>query len=124
MLNLIGWGHPVACQPGSIFNDVNNTPFNNILEITADGIPNANDRTANNIVNFWYEKACGFVPDNNSQDKLAEFMSYMDSSLTNPVGTDRDTAIDIYNSDWPSYNTERLYAVVSTIFLTAEFSYR
>jgi uncharacterized protein (DUF1800 family) len=105
-------------------NDSNNTAFNNILAITADGIPNANDRTANNIVNFWYEKACGFVPDANSQDKLANFMSFMDVSLENPVGTDRDTVIDIYHNEWPSYNTERLYAVVSTIFLTAEFSYR
>ncbi len=108
----------------SQFRDGNNNddPFNNILNITASGIPNANDRTANNIVNFWYEKALGFPPETVVQDKLAEFMSYDDN--TNPVGTDRDTPIDIYQNNWPGYNTERLFAVVSTIFLTADFSYR
>lgn len=105
-------------------DDSNNTAFNNILEITVSGIPNTNDRTANNIVNFWYEKACGFIPDPNAQDKLAEFMSNMDHrpEYTNTI--DRNDPIDITSSDWPSYNTERLFAVVSTIFLTAEFSYR
>ncbi len=108
----------------SRFRDGNNNdvPFNDILNITANAIPNVNDRTANNIVNFWYEKACGYLPEAGIQDKLAEFMSYDDN--TNPVGTDRDTPIDIFDNDWPDYNTERLFAVVSTIFLTAEFSYR
>ncbi len=96
--------------------------WNQILAITAEGIPNANDRTPNNIVNFWYEKACGFAPDTLSQNKLAEFMSYQD--YQDPVASDLNTAIDIYNMDWPAYNEERLYAVVSTIFLTAEFNYR
>ncbi len=110
----------------SRFRDGNNNdvPFNNILAITAEGIPNANDRTANNLVNFWYEKICGHPPDSNTQDKLAKFMSYMDVSLTALVETDRNTAIDIFHNDWPSYNSERLTAVVSTVFLTAEFSYR
>ncbi|WP_223787221.1 DUF1800 domain-containing protein [Marinicella meishanensis] len=108
----------------SRFRDGNNgdVPFNNILNITANGIPNASDRTANNLVNFWYERACGFPPDPGVQSKLAEFMSYDDN--TNPVVGDLNAPIDIYSNDWPGYNSERLFAVVSTIFLTAEFSYR
>jgi len=108
----------------SRFRDGSNgdAPFNNILAITAGGIPNANDRTANNLVNFWYERACGFTPDPAIQSKLAEFMSYDDN--TDPVIGNLDAPIDIYDNNWPGYNTERLFAVVSTIFLTAEFSYR
>jgi uncharacterized protein (DUF1800 family) len=107
----------------SHFRDGNNgdIPFNNILNITNNAL-SANERTANGIVNFWYQRACGITPDSNSQNKLAEFMSYDDFS--NLVGNDRNTPIDINNNDWPAYNQERLYAVVSTIFLTAEFSYR
>ncbi|TDR20631.1 DUF1800 domain-containing protein [Marinicella litoralis] len=107
----------------SRFRDGNNndTPFNQILQITNDALT-VNERTANGIVNYWYEKACGIVPDANSQDKLAEFMSYDD--FENPVGNDRNTPIDINTNNWPAYNQERLYAVVSTLFLTAEFSYR
>ncbi|MGJ8663636.1 MAG: DUF1800 domain-containing protein [Marinicella sp.] len=105
------------------FRDGNNNdePFNNILDITANALTEG-ERTANNIVNFWYEKACGFTPEVGTQDKLAKFMSYLDTS--NPVGTDRDTPIDIYSNDWPGYNQERLFAVVSTLLLTAEFNYR
>ncbi|MCX7552482.1 DUF1800 domain-containing protein [Marinicella sp. S1101] len=108
------------------FRDGNNNDasFNNILAITAEGIPAEADRTANNLVNFWYERACGHPPDVNTQDKLAKFMSYMDVAPDVPIPTDRDTAIDIFHNDWPSYNSERLVSVVSTLFLTAEFSYR
>lgn len=104
-------------------NENETLPWNNIQAITAAGIPNANDRTANNIVDFWYQKACGFAPDAATQNKLAEFMSYQD--FRNPTPSDPDVPIDIYAVDnWPAYNEERLYAVVSTLFLTAEFSYR
>ena len=106
------------------FRDANNndTPFNQIRDITVSGIPDPNDRTANNLVNFWFEKACGYMPDNNTQDKLAQFMSYQDN--TAPIETDRDTPIDIDSNDWPGYHQERLFAMVSTIFLTADYSYR
>lgn len=108
----------------SRFRDGDNgdVPFNQIVEITKAAFPDPNDRTANNMVDYWYERACGVIPDGNSQDKLAKFMSYQDNS--NPVGTDRNTPIDLDSNDWPGYNQERLFAVVSTIFLTAEFSYR
>ena len=107
----------------SRFRDGNNgdIPFNNILQMTNDALT-VNERTANGIVNYWYEKACGIIPDTNTQDKLAKFMSYDD--FENPIGNDRNTPIDINDNSWPAYNHERLYAVVSTIFLTAEFSYR
>lgn len=105
------------------FRDVNDNTYNDILNITLTQFPNANDRTANNIVNYWFERACGLPPDVDMQDKLANFMSYDDTS--NPQGTDRNTPIDLTVPDiWPSYNQERLFAVVSTIFLTSEFNYR
>jgi len=108
----------------SRFRDPDNgdTPFNNILNITTAGIPVAADRTPNNIVNFWYQKICGYSPANDMQNKLAEFMSYQDN--TNPTPSDPDTAVDLNSNDWPGYHQERLFAVVSTIFLTAEYSYR
>ncbi len=107
----------------SRFRDTTNNdiPFNQILSITNAALT-ANQRTANGLVNFWYEKACGIVPDSNTQDRLAEFMSYDD--FQNPASNDRNTPIDINNNDWPAYNQDRLFAVVSTLFLTAEFSYR
>jgi hypothetical protein len=40
----------------------------------------------------------------------------------NPQG--RDVAIDINDNGWPGYNQERLFALVATICMTAEFSYR
>jgi uncharacterized protein (DUF1800 family) len=97
-------------------------PFNDVLSQTLSAIPIAADRTANNLVNYWYQRACGLQPDVGVQDKLANFMSFDDTS--NPVATDRDTAIDLSTNEWPGYNQERLYAVVSTIFLTSEFNYR
>jgi uncharacterized protein (DUF1800 family) len=106
----------------SRLTDDADVPFNNILAITAAQFPNLADRTANNIVDFWYERACGLPPDVNSQGSLAKFMSYDDTS--DPQGTDRNTPIDLSTNDWPGYNQERLYAVVSTIFLTSEFNYR
>jgi len=102
--------------------DANDDTYNDILNITLTQFPNANDRTANNIVNYWYERACGALPDVQAQDKLANFMSYTDTS--NPIGTDRNTPIDLNSDIWPSHNQERLFAVVSTIFLTSDFNYR
>jgi uncharacterized protein (DUF1800 family) len=104
-------------------NDTLDQPYNTILEQTIAAFPNANDRTPNNLVNYWYEKACGVPPDNNTQDKLAQFMSLV--SVSEDIYMDRDTFIDFdLPDDWPDYNRERLYAVVTTIFLTTEFSYR
>jgi len=104
------------------FRDDNDNTYNDVLNMTLNQFPNANDRTANNIVNYWFERACGMPPNSNTQDKLANFMSYDDTS--DPQGTDRNTPIDLSNNDWPGYNQERLFAVVSTIFLTSEFNYR
>jgi uncharacterized protein (DUF1800 family) len=104
------------------FRDDNDVTYNDVLNITMAQFPNINDRTANNIVNYWFQRACGVIPDANMQDKLANFMSYDDTS--DPQGTDRNTAIDLTTSEWPGYNQERLFAVVSTIFLTSEFNYR
>ena len=104
------------------FRDTNDNTYNDILNITLSHFPNSNDRTANNIVSYWFERACGLPPDIDMQDKLANFMSYTDTS--NPQGTDRNTPIDLTTSTWPGYNQERLFAVVSTIFLTSEFNYR
>ncbi len=93
-----------------------------ILEQTQAALAVPEQRTANNIVNYWYERACGFAPTGVVQDRLANFMSFDDTS--DPQGTDRNTAIDLSTNEWPSYNQERLFAVVSTIFLTSEFNYR
>ena len=105
---------PVDPDPG--------VPYNTILAQTLAQFPNPNDRTANNIVNFWYEKACGVPPDTNTQDRLANFMSF--EHVDTQTGTDRDTPIDLNTNIWPGYNEDRLYAVVTTILLTTEFNYR
>lgn len=106
----------------SRWRDDADAPLNDILNQTLSALPTATERTANNIVNYWYERACGLLPGSNVQNKLANFMSFDDTS--NPVSTDRNTAIDLSTNGWPSYNQERLFAVVSTIFLTSEFNYR
>jgi len=97
-------------------------PYNTVLAQTLAQFPNPNNITANNIVNFWYEKACGVAPDTNTQDRLANFMSF--SHVDTQTGTNRDTPIDLSTNNWPAYNEDRLYAVVSTILLTTEFNYR
>ncbi|MBL4772178.1 MAG: DUF1800 family protein, partial [Alcanivoracaceae bacterium] len=96
-------------------------PFNDVLNQTLSALSES-ERTANNIVDYWFERACGLPPDVDIQDKLAHFMSFDDTS--NPQGTNRDIAIDLSTNDWPGYNQERLYALVSTIFLTSEFNNR
>lgn len=102
--------------------DENLPNYNDILNITLNQFPNPLDRTANNIVDYWFERACGLPPDTVMKEKLTDFMSYLD--YTNPVVSDKDAPIDFSVEDWPSYNQERLFAVVSTIFLTSEFNYR
>ena len=102
--------------------DENKPNYNDILSLTLTQFPNPVDRTANNIVDYWFERACGLPPDTAKRDKLATFMSYTD--YTNPIASDRDAAIDFSIEEWPSYNQERLFAVVSTILLTSEFNYR
>ncbi len=104
-------------------NEVSLPAWNSIQEITAAGIPNTADRTATNIVNFWYQKACGHPPAPSIQAKLIDFMSFLD--YRDPTPSNPNQVIDIFaTEDWPAYTENRLYAVVSTIFLTAEYSYR
>lgn len=102
--------------------DENLPNFNNILAITLAQFPNPLDRTANNIVDYWFERACGLPPDTAMKEKLTDFMSYLD--YTNPVVSDKNIPINFSVEEWPSYNQERLFAVVSTILLTSEFNYR
>ena len=104
------------------FRDDNDNTYNDVLNITQLHFSNPSDRTANNLVNYWFEKACGVQPENHTQDKLAQFMSYDDTS--DPQGTERNTPIDLSTNGWPDYNQDRLFAMVSTIFLTSEFNYR
>jgi len=108
----------------SRLRDDNDAIYNDILTQTISQFPNPNDRTANNLVDYWFERICGLPPDANTQDKLAQFMSYSDRDAADWAPSDRNTPIDITASDWPDYNEERLYAVITTIFLTAEFNYR
>ncbi len=102
--------------------DENLPNFNNILAITLEQFPNPLDRTANNIVDYWFERACGFPPAATMKEKLTDFMSYTD--YTAPVVSDKNLPINFTLEEWPSYNQERLFAVVSTILLTSEFNYR
>ena len=106
--------------------DGNGVPYNSIKAQTEAEFPNANDISANNLVNFWYQRLCGIVPDSHTQDKLAEFMSLTHSDEVNTNGNpqDRNAPIDLNDNSWPGYNEERLYALVSMICMTSEFSYR
>ena len=111
----------MICQWHVDYNE--NLPnYSDILAITLAAFPNPLDRTANNIVDYWFERACGLPPDAIMKEKLTDFMSYLD--YTNPVVSDKNVPIDFTVEDWPSYNQERLFAVVSTILLTSEFNYR
>ncbi len=105
-------------------NDLDEVPWNTIKAQTQAEFPNASNITANNLVNFWFERLCGVQPDAHTQDRLAHFMSltHSDDGTGNPQ--DRDDPIDINDNGWPGYNEERLYALVATICMTAEFSYR
>lgn len=106
--------------------DGGEVPYNSIKAQTEAEFPNPNDITANNLVNFWYERLCGIAPDTHTQDKLAHFMSltHSDEGGTNGNPQGRNQPIDINDNGWPGYNEERLYALVATICMTAEFSYR
>ena len=97
--------------------------FNTIKAQTQQQFPNANNITANSLVDFWYEKLCGVVPDAHSQDRMAHFMSLTHSDEGNPTAS-RNEPIDLNNNGWPIYNEEKLYALVSMICMTSEFSYR
>ncbi|MCB1581509.1 MAG: DUF1800 domain-containing protein [Marinicella sp.] len=101
-------------------------PYNSILSQTTTYFTNTNDITANNLVNYWYERLCGIPPDAHSQDRLAHFMSltHSDEGGTNGNPQGRNMPIDLNSNDWPGYNQERLFALVATICMTAEFSYR
>ncbi|WP_154224035.1 DUF1800 domain-containing protein [Marinicella rhabdoformis] len=103
-------------------DDNGNIPYNNILEQTEAAFPNSNDITANNLVDYWYERLCGVSPDSHSRDKLAQFMSLQHLNDGNPIG--RNEPIDLSENSWPEFNLERLMALVSMICMTAEFSYR
>ena len=97
--------------------------FNTIKAQTQQQFPNANNITANSLVDFWYEKLCGVVPDAHSQDRMAHFMSLTHLDEGNPTAS-RNEPIDLNNNGWPIYNEEKLYALVSMICMTSEFSYR
>ena len=104
--------------------DDSNVIYNNVLSQTLAQFPNPNDITANNIVDYWFERINGVLPDNNTQDKLAQFMSYSNRDASDWAPLDRNIAIDLTSNDWPDYNEERLYALITAILLTTEFNYR
>lgn len=106
--------------------DDSDVPYNSIKAQTEAQFPNANDITANSLVNYWYERLCGIAPDNHTQDRLAHMMSltHSDHEETDGNPQDRNEPIDINNNSWPGYNEERLYALIATICMTAEYSYR
>lgn len=96
--------------------------YNDIINITQTQFPNANDITANNIVSYWYERITGLVASAHVHEKLSDFMAF-DHINETTVG-DKNAAIDLSSNEHPTYNKERIYAVVSTMFMTAEFNYR
>lgn len=110
-------------------NDSNLPKYQQILSQTLAHFSDPADISANSLVNFWYQKACGCPPDSHTQDRLAHFMSLNriwdnNSNSAIIIETDRDATIDITQNTWGSYHQERLYALVTLIFLTAEFNYR
>src|SRR5690554_4751221 len=96
--------------------------LNKVVEDTFIGLPNVNDHTAVNLVNFWYEKIIGALPDTTTRNHLADLMATEDHR--DPIGGNHNLAIDLNINDWPEYNQDRLYAMVATIFFTPEFIYR
>ena len=124
----------------STFEDPAENKYSDIVNETIAGIPDVADHTANGFVDYWFQRLCGVTPDNHTQDKLAQFMSYnfvwngqtQEMELTE---IDRDTLINITtaeelggsdegSNEWPNYNRERLRALVAMICMTAEFNYR
>jgi len=89
----------------SIFKDTNGVYYNNVVNQTISEL-GASQTTANSIVNHWFERACGVLPDTEMQNKLSDFMSYAD--FRDPQVTDKDAHIDLTNNDWPAYNQDRL----------------
>lgn len=93
--------------------------LNKMVEDTFIGLPNVNDHTASQIVDFWYEKIIGTLPDSTTHNHLADLMASEDHR--NPIGGNHQLYIDLTVNDWPAYNQDRLYAMVATIFFTPEF---
>lgn len=102
--------------------DGNKPILNKIVDDTFIGLPNANDHTAAKLVDFWYEKIMGALPDSTTHNHLADLMASDDHR--NPIGGDHNSAMDLTVNDWPAYNQDKLYAMVATIFFTPEFLYR
>ena len=102
--------------------DGNKPILNQVLAETFIGLPNPNDHTATQLVNFWYEKIIGTMPDNSTHNHLADFMASKDCA--NPVVGNHNDVIDLNDNSWPDKNQDRLYDMVATIFFTPEFIYR
>lgn len=102
--------------------DGNKPILNKIVDDTLIGLPNANDHTAAKLVDFWYEKIIGALPDSTTHIHLADLMASDDHR--NAIGGDHNSAMDLTVNDWPAYNQDKLYAMVATIFFTPEFLYR
>ncbi len=106
--------------------DNGDAPLNDILSETLANFTNPNDITANSLVDYWFNRACGRSADAFTHDRLAGFMSYnfISNVLTE---TDHDAVIALSGggaNDWPNYNVERLTAMVSLIAMTTDFNYR
>lgn len=124
----------------SRFEDPSETAYSKIIDETIAGLPDTADHTANGFVNYWFQRLCGVTPDNNTQDKMAQFMAYNfvwngQTQQMELTDTNRDAAINITtaeelegsdegSNEWPNYNRERLRALVAMICMTAEFNYR
>lgn len=102
--------------------DANENFYNDVIGITQNAIPNANNITPNGLVDFWFEKLCGVVPDTHTRNHLRDFMALSHNDTGNPIGP--NDVIDITDNGWPGYNQERLMALVGMICMTTEFGYR
>ena len=106
----------------SVFTDTNGDYYNDVVAQTISAF-GAAETTANSIVNYWYERACGVPADIDVQNKLSDFMSYGD--YRDPqAADDKNIHIDLTDNSWPSYNQDRLITLVSSILSTSEFNYR
>lgn len=100
-------------------NDGEKPILNSVVADTFVGLPNANEHSAYKLVDFWYQKIIGAPPNTETRDHLAQFMASTDRD--DPIGGDANAPIDLNTNVWPSYNQDRLYAMVSCIFFTPEF---
>ncbi len=99
--------------------DGNKPILNQVLNDTFVGLPDTNDHTAAKLVDFWYEKIIGALPDAVTHNHLADFMASKD--CTDPVVGNHNDVIDLNDNSWPDKNQDRLYDMVATIFFTPEF---